>query len=165
MPNFFTDPSFWLLVSFCCFVFLIVRPVVTIIISNLDNQRDVIAQQLEESRLAKEEAESVLKNAREQKIAAKDKSEQIVQNAVEEGKNITEDYNRKLESFLNSEEQRTKANIARLEMESVRRLQDKVFDISFSFSKNILSNFSSNSQEFRSSLDKSVLDNLRKFKF
>jgi len=165
MTDFFTSPSFWLIVSFIFFVALIVRPIVRIVLTWLDGQRDIISQQLDDSRLAKEEAEAVLKNAREESTAAKDNSEQIVKNAIEEGKRITEDYNKKLEEFLDSEEKRTKANIARLEMESVRRLQDKVFDISFSFSKNILSNFSSNSQDFRSSLEKSVLSNLRKFKF
>jgi len=165
MTDFFTSPSFWLTVSFFLFLSLIVAPIVKIVISWLDGQRDIISQQLDDSRLAKEEAEAVLKSAREESIAAKDNSEQIVKNAIEEGKRITEDYNKKLEEFLDSEEKRTKSNIARLEMESVRRLQDKVFDISFSFSKNILSNFSSNSQDFRSSLEKSVLSNLRKFKF
>ena len=165
MTDFFTSPSFWLTVSFVLFLALIVAPIVKIVISWLDGQRDIISQQLDDSRLAKEEAEAVLKSAREESIAAKDNSEQIVKNAIEEGKRITEDYNKKLEEFLDSEEKRTKSNIARLEMESVRRLQDKVFDISFSFSKNILSNFSSNSQDFRSSLEKSVLSNLRKFKF
>ena len=165
MTDFFTSPSFWLIVSFVLFLALIVRPIVSIVLTWLDGQRDIISQQLDDSRLAKEEAEAVLKNAREESTAAKDNSEQIVKNAIEEGKRITEDYNKKLEEFLDSEEKRTKANIARLEMESVRRLQDKVFDISFSFSKNILSNFSSNSQDFRSSLEKSVLSNLRKFKF
>jgi len=165
MTDFFTSPSFWLTVSFVLFLSLIVAPIVKIVISWLDGQRDIISQQLDDSRLAKEEAEAVLKSAREESIAAKDNSEQIVKNAIEEGKRITEDYNKKLEEFLDSEEKRTKSNIARLEMESVRRLQDKVFDISFSFSKNILSNFSSNSQDFRSSLEKSVLSNLRKFKF
>jgi F-type H+-transporting ATPase subunit b len=164
MTDFFT-PSFWLIVSFVLFLVLIIRPIVKIVIGWLDGQRNIISQQLDDSRLAKEEAEAVLKSAREESTAAKDNSEQIVKNAIEEGKRITEDYNKKLEEFLDSEEKRTKANIARLEMESVRRLQDKVFDISFSFSKNILSNFSSNSQDFRSSLEKSVLSNLRKFKF
>lgn len=165
MTDFFTSPTLWLIVSFCFFVFFIVRPIVGIIISSLDYQRNLISEQLEEARLAKEEAEIVLKEAQNQKTAAKDKSEQIVKNAIEEGKRLAEDYNKKLEVFLNSEEKRTKANISRLEMESMRRLQDKVFDISFSFSKNILSNFSSNSQDFRSSLDKNVLNKLRKFKF
>jgi F0F1-type ATP synthase membrane subunit b/b' len=165
MTDFFTSPSFWLTVSFVFFLALIIRPIVLIVLTWLDGQRDIISQQLDDSRLAKEEAEAVLRKAREESTAAKDNSEQIVKNAIEEGKRITEDYNKKLEEFLDSEEKRTKANIARLEMESVRRLQDKVFDISFSFSKNILSNFSSNSQDFRSSLEKSVLSNLRKFKF
>lgn len=165
MPDFFTSPTFWLVVSFCFFIALIVRPIVGIIISSLDYQRNLISQQLEESRLAKDEAEIVLKDAQDQKIAAKDKSDHIIKNAIEEGKRLTEDYNKKLEVFLDGEEKRTKANIARLEMESMRRLQDKVFDISFSFSKNILSNFSANSQDFRSSLDKNVLNKLRKFKF
>jgi F0F1-type ATP synthase membrane subunit b/b' len=165
MTDFFTSPSFWLIVSFVFFLALIIAPIVKIVIGWLDGQRNIISQQLDDSRLAKEEAEAVLKSAREESTAAKDNSEQIVKNAIEEGKRITEDYNKKLEEFLDSEEKRTKANIARLEMESVRRLQDKVFDISFSFSKNILSNFSSNSQDFRSSLEKSVLSNLRKFKF
>lgn len=165
MTDFFTSPSFWLVVSFVFFLALIIAPIVKIVIGWLDGQRNIISQQLDDSRLAKEEAEAVLKSAREESTAAKDNSEQIVKNAIEEGKRITEDYNKKLEEFLDSEEKRTKANIARLEMESVRRLQDKVFDISFSFSKNILSNFSSNSQDFRSSLEKSVLSNLRKFKF
>lgn len=165
MTDFFTSPTFWLVVSFVFFLALIIRPIVLIVLTWLDGQRDIISQQLDDSRLAKEEAEAVLRKAREESTAAKDNSEQIVKNAIEEGKRITEDYNKKLEEFLDSEEKRTKANIARLEMESVRRLQDKVFDISFSFSKNILSNFSSNSQDFRSSLEKSVLSNLRKFKF
>jgi F0F1-type ATP synthase membrane subunit b/b' len=165
MTDFFTSPSFWLTVSFVFFLALIIAPIVKIVIGWLDGQRNIISQQLDDSRLAKEEAEAVLKSAREESTAAKDNSEQIVKNAIEEGKRITEDYNKKLEEFLDSEEKRTKANIARLEMDSVRRLQDKVFDISFSFSKNILSNFSSNSQDFRSSLEKSVLSNLRKFKF
>jgi len=164
MPDFFTSPSFWLFVSFCFFVAVLVIPVVKLVIGWLDKQRNVISQQLEEARLAKEEAEAILKDAQSQSVAANDRSDQIVKNAIEEGKRITEDYNKKLELFLDSEEKRTKANIARLEMESMRRLQDKVFDISFSFSKNILSNFSS-SHDFRSALDKNVLGKLKKFKF
>jgi F0F1-type ATP synthase membrane subunit b/b' len=165
MTDFFTSPSFWLVVSFAFFVALIVAPVVRIVIGWLDGQRNIISQQLEDSRTAKEEAEAVLKSAHDERVAANENSEKIVKNAIDEGKRITADYNKKLEEFLDSEEKRTKSNIARLEMESMRRLQDKVFDISFSFSKNILSNFSSNSQDFRSSLEKSVLSNLRKFKF
>ena len=165
MFNIFSSPSFWLFVSFSFFALLIVRPIVSIIISNLDYHRNTISEQLNDSKRSREEAESFLEEAQKQRRVAKKESERIIANALEEGKCLSEDSHKKLADFLKNEEKRTEANIARLESESIMRLQDKVFDVSFQFSKRILSDFSSQSQDFRSSLDKETLKKLREIKF
>jgi len=164
MFSIFSAPSFWLFISFVLFVVVIVRPVVGLIITSLDYQRGLISDQLNSSRQVRERAESLLEKARDQRVVAKKESERIISNALEEGKRLNDDYRKKLEEFLRSEEKRTENNISRLEVDSVNRLQDKVFDISFNFAKQILSDFSVKSQNFRSSVDKNVLSKLKDFK-
>jgi len=164
MFSIFSAPSFWLFISFVLFVVVIVRPVVGLIITSLDYQRDLISDQLNSSRQIRERAETLLESARNQRVVAKKESESIISNALNEGKRLNDDYRIKLEDFLRSEEKRTENNISRLEADSINRLQDKVVDISFNFAKQILSDFSVKSQNFRSSVDKDVLSKLKDFK-
>lgn len=164
MFSIFSAPSFWLFISFVLFVVVIVRPVVGLIITSLDYQRGLISDQLNSSKQIRERAESLLESARNQRVVAKKESESIISNALEEGKRLNDDYRKKLEEFLRSEEKRTENNISRLEVDSVNRLQDKVFDISFNFAKQVLSDFSVKSQNFRSSVDKDVLNKLKDFR-
>jgi len=164
MFSIFSAPSFWLFISFVLFVVVIVRPVVGLIITSLDYQRGLISDQLNSSKQIRERAESLLESARNQRVVAKKESESIISNAIEEGKRLNDDYRKKLEEFLRSEEKRTENNISRLEVDSVNRLQDKVFDISFNFAKQVLSDFSVKSQNFRSSVDKDVLNKLKDFR-
>jgi len=161
MFSLLSSPSFYLCVSFALFLFLIIRPIVVIIISSLDYQRKSISDQLESARCAREEAESFLEDAQNQRRIAKEESERIISNAVDEGDRLSKESYDRLEDFLKMEEKRTESSIIRLENESVTRLQDKVFDISFQFSKQILLNFSTQSKDFRSSLDKEILINFK----
>jgi F0F1-type ATP synthase membrane subunit b/b' len=164
MSSIFLAPSFWLFISFVLFVIIIVRPVVGLIVTSLDYQRGLISEQLDSSKQVREHAESFLEEARSQRSVAKKESEQIISNALEEGQRLNDDYRKKLEEFLRSEEKRTEINISRLESDSINRLQDKVFDVSFYFAKQILSDLSVKSQNFRSSVDKDVLNKLKDFK-
>ena len=163
MLNFFSLPSFWLFISFSFFLFLIVRPLAGIVISNLDYYRNTISEQLEESKKAREEAEAFLKEAQDQRKIVKDKSELIINNTLKEGKCLNDDSRRRLLEFLKNEEKRTEANVSRLESDSINRLQEKVFDISFSFSKKVLSDLILKSEEFRSSLNRDVLNKIKDF--
>jgi len=162
--DFFTTPSFWLVVSFAFFIILIVRPIVGIIISSLDDQRELISSELKESRLAREEAEAILTNSKAQREKAKVQCDLIIKNALEESKRLVESSNENLKEFLAMEDKRTKENINRLEMDSMKRLEEKVFDISFALSRNILNKFCSDSQDFRSNLDKDILGKLKSFR-
>jgi len=159
-----SSPSLWLCVSFAFFVYLIVRPIVGIIISNLDYHRKSISEQLESSRCSKEKAETFLENAQNQRRIAKEESERIISNAIEEGKRLSKESYGRLEEFLNMEEKRTEDNISRLEQDSLIRLQDKVFDISFQFSKQILLKLPNQSKDLRLSLDKDILNKFTNFK-
>jgi len=164
MFSLLSSPSFYLCVSFSLFLFLIIRPIVIIIISSLDHQRKSISDQLESSRCSREEAESFLEDAQNQRRIAKEESERIISNAIDEGKRLSKESYDRLEDFLKMEEKRTESSIVRLENESLTRLQDKVFDISFQFSKQILVNLPSQSKDFRTSLDKEILNKFQNFK-
>jgi len=164
MFSLFSSPSFYLCISFSLFLFFIVKPIVGIIISSLDYQRKSISDQLENSKRSREEAESFLEDAQKQRRIAKEESERIISNAIDEGKRLSEESHDRLEDFFKIEEKRTKSSIARLENESLIRLQDKVFDISFQFSKQILSNLPNQSKDFRTSLDKEILNKFQNFK-
>jgi F0F1-type ATP synthase membrane subunit b/b' len=164
MFSIFSSPSFWLCISFVLFVVVLVRPIVGLIITSLDYQRGLISEELDSSKQIRERAESFLEDARNQRIIAKQDSERIISNALEEGKRLNDDYRKKLEEFLLNEEKRTEISISRLEKDSINRLQDQVFDISFHFAKQILLDFSVKSQNFRSSVDKDVLNKLKNFK-
>ncbi|MCP4922521.1 MAG: hypothetical protein GY915_00620 [bacterium] len=156
-------PGFWLSISFILFLILIGRPVWKLILLNLDAQSKAISAQLEEAKKARTEAETFLDAAREQKKAAAEQAEAILDHARKEGARLEMDASKSLEDILKREEKRAKESIARLEADSLKRLQEEASRISLHAAKEILTTLMSD-KDAQTALDQKILEELKKAK-
>ena len=81
MGYLFSDPKFWLLVSFIIFLVLMIKPFKSMMIGGLDSKIDEIKQNIDKSLESFTQAEEKLKIAEEQTIDLSNKVDEIISNA------------------------------------------------------------------------------------
>ena len=67
----FSDPQFWILVSFIIFVLAIFRPVKKILLSSLDDKMNEIKQTIEQAEIVKNDAQKTLSNLKKKQNEVK----------------------------------------------------------------------------------------------
>jgi F-type H+-transporting ATPase subunit b len=154
-------PGFWLLLSFILFLILIGRPVLKIILVNLDAQSKSIATELDAAKKARKEAEAFLKAAKEQKESATEQAKAILEHAKKEGARLEADASKNLDELLTREKKRVEENIERLEVESTKRLQAKASELSLQATKEILATLMTD-KNAQKAFDQKVLEDLKK---
>lgn len=155
------SPSFWYLISFILFVFIIGRPVFKMILSYIDDKSKTIEKQLESAKKSRQESEVFLAKAKEQSNLASKQVEDMLERAKLEIVRIEEDTVADLDSFLEREKKRAENSIIRLEAESSKRIQIKATEISLKITKDVLSSLFS-SGDIQESFNKKTLDDLKK---
>ena len=108
MGYLFSDPKFWLLISFIIFLVLMIKPFKSMMIGGLDSKIEEIKQNIDKSLESFTQAEEKLKIAEEQTIDLSNKVDEIISNAKSQAdsisKNIIEKTNQTIKSKVSCHE-------------------------------------------------------------
>ena len=108
MGYLFSDPKFWLLVSFVIFLVLMIKPFKSMMIGGLDSKIEEIKQNIDKSLESFTQAEEKLKIAEEQTIDLSNKVEEIISNAKSQAESISKNIIEKTNQTIKSKENNIK---------------------------------------------------------
>jgi len=129
MPEFLTEPEFWVAIGFVLLVALVWKPIGKAIGSGLDKRAEAIKRTLDEARQLADEAQRILaENQRKNRDAARE-IERLVERAREDAERIVADSRAKLEASLRRREQLAKDKIAMAEVEASREVREVAVDV------------------------------------
>lgn len=129
MPEFLTEPEFWVAIGFVLLVVLVWKPIGKAIGSGLDKRAEAIKRTLDEARQLADEAQRILaENQRKSRDAARE-IERLVEHAREDAERIVADARVKLEASLRRREQLAKDKIAMAETEASREVREVAVEV------------------------------------
>ena len=156
MSYLFSDPKFWLLISFITFVILMIKPFKSMMIGGLDSKIEEIKKNIDKSLESFIEAEEKLKEAEKQTMDLTNKVEEIISNAQSQAESITKNIIDKTNQTIKSREKNSLDRIKQIELSAIQFIKSQA-SIELS---NILKNYFSNLSENNKSkiLNNSVTD-------
>jgi F-type H+-transporting ATPase subunit b len=104
MSYLFSDPKFWLLISFIVFVILMIKPFKSMMIGGLDSKIEEIKQNIDKSLESFTEAEEKLKYAEKRTLDLSNKVDEIISNAKSQAESISKNIIDKTRQTVNSKE-------------------------------------------------------------
>ncbi len=156
MSYLFSDPKFWLLISFITFVILMIKPFKSMMIGGLDSKIEEIKMNIDKSLESFNEAEEKLKEAEKQTMDLTNKVEEIISNAQSQAESITKNIIDKTNQTIKSKEKNSLDRIKQIELSAIQSIKSQA-SIELN---NILKNYFSNLSEDNKSkiLNNSVTD-------
>ena len=156
MSYLFSDPKFWLLVSFIVFVILMIKPFKSMMIGGLDSKIEEIKQNIDKSLESFTEAEEKLKDAEKRTLDLSNKVDEIISNARSQAESISKNIIDKTSQTVKSKEKNSIDRIKQIELSAIQSIKSQA---SIELNSIIRDYFSNLSEDNRSKiLDKSVLD-------
>lgn len=134
----FTDPTFWVAVSFVLFVVLVARMVWQKATASLDTRADEIRRRLEEAQNLREEAQAAKANYQRLQRDALKEAEAILAHAREEAKRMREDGESKLEASLARREQLAVEKIAAAEAKALQEVREQMVDLAVAATQQLI---------------------------
>ena len=123
MGYFFSDPKFWLLVSFIIFLVLMIKPFKSMMIGGLDSKIDEIKQNIDKSLESFTQAEEKLKIAEEQTIDLSNKVDEIISNAKSQAESISKNIIEKTNQTIKSKEKNSLDRIKQIELSAIQSIK------------------------------------------
>lgn len=156
MSYLFSDPKFWLLISFITFVILMIKPFKSMMIGGLDSKIEEIKMNIDKSLESFNEAEEKLKEAEKQTMDLTNKVEEIISNAQSQAESITKNIIDKTNQTIKSKEKNSLDRIKQIELSAIQSIKSQA-SIELN---NILNKYFSNLSENNKSkiLNNSVTD-------
>ena len=139
----FSDPQFWVAISFLLFILAIFNPVKKMLVANLDSQIKEIREKIEEAEDIRKEAEKVLNEVKEREVNVEDEINKL---KLSSNKRINELKN--LSSTKLDEQINKRKFLAETKIEQITRdanltiknyIADSVIEVTTSVLKNNLS--------------------------
>ena len=156
MSYLFSDPKFWLLISFVVFVILMIKPFKSMMIGGLDSKIEEIKQNIDKSLESFTEAEEKLKDAEKRTLDLSNKVDEIISNARSQAESISKNIIDKTSQTVKSKEKNSIDRIKQIELSAIQSIKSQA---SIELNSIIRDYFSNLSEDNRSKiLDKSVLD-------
>ena len=156
MSYLFSDPKFWLLVSFIVFVILMIKPFKSMMIGGLDSKIEEIKQNIDKSLNSFTEAEEKLKDAEKETLDLSNKVDEIISNAKSQAESISKNIIDKTRQTVNSKEKNSIDRIKQIELSAIQSIKSQA---SIELNAIIKNYFSNLSDENRTKiLDNSVID-------
>lgn len=134
----FTDPTFWVAVSFVLFVALISKMVWQKATASLDARAEEIRRRLEEAQNLREEAQAAKANYQRLQRDALKEAEAILAHAREEAKRMREEAGRKLEASLARREQLAVEKIAAAETKALQDVREQMVDLAVAATRQLI---------------------------
>ena len=156
MSYLFSDPKFWLLISFIVFVILMIKPFKSMMIGGLDSKIEEIKQNIDKSLESFTEAEEKLKDAEKRTLDLSNKVDEIISNAKSQAESISKNIIDKTSQTVRSKEKNSLDRIKQIEMSAVQTIKSQA---SLELNKIIHNYFSNLSEDTKTKiLQKSVVD-------
>ena len=156
MSYLFSDPKFWLLISFIVFVILMIKPFKSMMIGGLDSKILEIKQNIDKSLESFTEAEEKLKDAEKRTLDLSNKVDEIISNARSQAESISKNIIDKTSQTVKSKEKNSIDRIKQIELSAIQSIKSQA---SIELNSIIRGYFSNLSEDNRAKiLDKSVID-------
>ena len=156
MTYLFSDPKFWLLISFIVFVILMIKPFKIMMIGGLDSKIQEIKQNIDKSLESFTEAEEKLKDAEKRTLNLSNKVDEIISNAKSQAESISKNILEKTSQTVRSKEKNCIDRIKQIELSAIQSIKSQA---SVELNTIIRNYFSNLSDENKSKiLDNSVID-------
>ena len=156
MSYLFSDPKFWLLVSFITFLILMFKPFKSMMIGGLDTKIEEIKQNIDKSLESFSQAEEKLKNAEDQTEDLSNKVDEIITNAKTQAESISKNIIERTSQTIKSKEKNSIDRIKQIELSAIQSIKAQA---SLELNKIINNYFSSLSEDTKTKiLNKSITD-------
>ena len=156
MSYLFSDPKFWLLISFIVFVILMIKPFKSMMIGGLDSKIEEIKQNIDKSLESFTEAEEKLKDAEKRTLDLSNKVDEIISNAKSQAESISKNIIDKTRQTVKSKEKNSIDRIKQIELSAIQSIKSQA---SIELNAIIKNYFSNLSDENRTKiLDNSVIE-------
>ena len=156
MSYLFSDPKFWLLISFIIFVILMIKPFKSMMIGGLDSKIEEIKQNIDKSLESFTEAEERLKDAEKRTLDLSNKVDEIISNAKSQAESISKNIIDKTRQTVKSKEKNSIDRIKQIELSAIQSIKSQA---SIELNAIIKNYFSNLSDENRTKiLDNSVIN-------
>ncbi len=146
MSYLFSDPKFWLLISFITFVILMIKPFKSMMIGGLDSKIEEIKININKSLESFNEAEEKLKEAEKQTMDLTNKVEEIISNAQSQAESITKNIIDKTNQTIKSKEKNSFDRIKQIELSAIQSIKSQSSIELNNILKNYFSNLSENNK-------------------
>ena len=146
MSYLFSDPKFWLLISFITFVILMIKPFKSMMIGGLDSKIEEIKMNIDKSLESFNEAEEKLKEAEKQTMDLTNKVEEIISNAQSQAESITKNIIDKTNQTIKSKEKNSLDRIKQIELSAIQHVKSQASIELNNILKNYFSNLSENNK-------------------
>ena len=125
MSYLFSDPKFWLLVSFIVFVILMIKPFKSMMIGGLDSKIEEIKQNIDKSLESFTEAEEKLKDAEKRTLDLSNKVDEIISNAKSQAESISKNIVEKTRQTVKSKEKNSIDRIKQIELSAIQSIKSQ----------------------------------------
>ena len=156
MSYLFSDPKFWLLISFIVFVILMIKPFKSMMIGGLDSKIQEIKQNIDKSLESFTEAEEKLKDAEKRTLDLSNKVDEIISNAKSQADSISKNIIDKTSQTVKSKEKNSIDRIKQIELSAIQSIKSQASIELNSIIRDYFSNLSENNRA--KILDNSVID-------
>ena len=156
MSYLFSDPKFWLLISFIIFVILMIKPFKSMMIGGLDSKIEEIKQNIDKSLESFTEAEEKLKDAEKRTLDLSNKVDEIISNARSQAESISKNIIDKTSQTVKSKEKNSIDRIKQIELSAIQSIKSQASIELNSIIRNYFSNLSDDNRA--KILDNSVID-------
>ena len=146
MSYLFSDPKFWLLISFITFIILMIKPFKSMMIGGLDSKIEEIKINIDKSLESFNEAEEKLKEAEKQTMDLTNKVEEIISNAQSQAESITKNIIDKTNQTIKSKEKNSLDRIKQIELSAIQSVKSQASIELNNILKNYFSNLSENNK-------------------
>ena len=125
MSYLFSDPKFWLLISFITFIILMIKPFKSMMIGGLDSKIAEIKENINKSLESFTEAEAKLKDAEKQTEDLSNKIDEIIVNAKKQSESISKNIIDKTTLTIQSKEKNSIDRIKQIELSAVQSIKNQ----------------------------------------
>lgn len=135
----FSDPTFWVAVSFLGFICLVLYfKVPGLVAKALDDRADAIRKELDEAQKLREEAQSMLAEYQRKQRDAEKEAEDIVVQAKAEADALAEETKVKLAEMLERRTKLAEDKIAQAEVQALKEVRATAADVAISAARSLI---------------------------
>ena len=138
MDKLVADPTFWVAVSFFLAIAIVWKPLSKMILGGLDGRSEKIANELDEARRLREEAQELLASYERKQLEAEKEAEAIVAQAREEAERLSSRAAEELEHQVSRRRQMALDRIGQAEQDAVRDVRSAAVDLALKATRKLL---------------------------